>query len=258
MPIIGIDYAKCTQCRYCIDECPTKNYCIETDEKKVIFKPKTCILCGHCIAICPKNAILYKDMKDFALEFEEPIEFSLDEELYKLIRSKRSIRRYKNQKVPNKIIEKIIKSIRYAPTAINLRNLKCIIISGKKKIEELTNSIIESMDSGRQKEYLKKSIENGINPFFYNAPHILILHSKNGWGEINAAIALTYAMLYAETLGIGSCWIGGIQKYFLGNKEVPEKILGISNKVCGIMIFGYPSVKYHRAPPRPPLEVREM
>jgi nitroreductase/NAD-dependent dihydropyrimidine dehydrogenase PreA subunit len=258
MPIMGIDYTKCSQCKYCIDECPTKNYSLEEEEKKVIFKPKACILCGHCIAICPENAVLYEDMRDIPLEFEEPIDFLLDEALFKLIRSKRSIRRYKSQKVPHEIIEKIIESIRYAPAAINLRNLKSIIISGKKKIEEFTYSIIESMESGKQKENLKKSVENGINPFFYNAPHILMLHSKNGWGEVNATIALTYAMLYAETLGIGSCWIGGIQKYFLGNREVTERILGISNKICGMMIFGYPAVKYHRSPPRPPLEVNEI
>ncbi|MHA2131367.1 MAG: nitroreductase family protein, partial [Promethearchaeota archaeon] len=166
-----------------------------------------------------------------------------------------SVRRYQNKLVPNEIIQKIIETIRYAPTAINLRTIKCILISGKEKISEFTDSVIDSIKSEKEKTELKKMREEGLNPFFYNAPHVLILHSKNGWAEIDATIAITYAMLYAESVGLGSCWIGGIQKLFIGNKDISEKIIGNSDKVGGIMIFGYPSVKYYRAPPRPPIKL---
>ena len=134
--------------------------------------------------------------------------------------------------------------------------MKCILISGQEKIGEFTDNIIDSIQSEKERTGLKKLREKGINPFFYNAPHILILHSPNGWAEINATIAITYAMLYAESLGLGSCWIGGVQKLLAGNKDISEKVIGNSNKVGGMMIFGYPAVKYHRAPPRPPLEIK--
>ena len=64
-------------------------------------------------------------------------------------------------------------------------------------------------------------------------------------------------MLYAETLGLGSCWIGGIQKYLAEKKERSENTLGISDKVCGIMILGYPAAKFYRAPPRSSLKVKK-
>lgn len=257
MPIKGIDKRRCNICQECIKECVMSRFSLDEEENKISFNSENCILCGHCIAICPENAILYDDMKDTVLDIEEPSDSLSHDVLFKLIRSKRSVRRYKSKIVPNEIIEKIIESMRYAPTAINSRNLKCIIISGRKNIEEFTDSIIESIISEKEKENLKKSRVEGMNPFFYNAPHILILHSKNGWGEINATIAITYAMLYAETLGLGSCWIGGIQKFFMNNKEKSKKILSIDDVIVGIMIFGYPAVKYKRAPPRPPLEVKE-
>ncbi|MFW9824003.1 MAG: nitroreductase family protein [Candidatus Thorarchaeota archaeon] len=257
MPILGIN-DKCINCGQCISECPTRNFKLDEQQDQTIFSKTQCILCGHCIAICPTDAIIYEDMMDVAIDFKELNGFPSPESLYKLIRYKRSVRRYQNKLVPDEIIENMLESIRYAPTAINLRSMKCMLISGKEKIEEFADKIIDSLESEREKSSLKKLRDKGVTPFFYNAPHILILHSNNGWAEINATIAITYAMLYAETLGIGSCWIGGIQKYFAGNKEISKKIIGNSDKVGGIMIFGYPAVEYKRAPPRPPIELNTL
>ncbi|MHA2181580.1 MAG: nitroreductase family protein [Promethearchaeota archaeon] len=258
MPIMGIDSEKCSNCKQCISECPTRNFKFDEKQEKTLYVKTQCILCGHCIAICPENAILYEDMKDIAIDIEMSNSFPSTDSIYTLIRSKRSVRRYQEKLVPNDIIKKIMETIRYAPTAINLRSIKSILISGKEKIDKFTDTIIESIEPEKEKSGLKNLREKGINPFFYNAPHVLILHSNNGWAEINATIAITYAMLFAETLGIGSCWIGGIQKLFAGNNKISEKAIGNSDKVGGIMIFGYPSVKYRRVPPRPPINIKYM
>jgi hypothetical protein len=49
--------------------------------------------------------------------------------------------------------------------------------------------------------------------------------------------------------------MGGIQKYLAEKIERTESSLGITDKVCGIMILGYPAVKYYRTPPRSSLKV---
>ena len=108
--------------------------------------------------------------------------------------------------------------------------------------------------SGRVFINAEKKRENGIDPFFYNAPHILTFHSDNDWDSKNATIVITYAMLCAETLGLGSCWIGGVERFLNENKDVQKKVFGIEDEIFGIMILGYPTVKYYRAPPRPPIE----
>lgn len=256
MPITGIDYIKCSICKQCIKECPTNNYSLDGTREKVVFNPKTCIICGHCIAVCPKDAILYENMKGRVLDIEDSTSVTSQNAIHNLIASKRSIRRYKNKEVPQEIMDKVIDSMKYAPTAMNLRTLKCRIISGAQQVKKFTTRIIETIDSEKEKEIYKRSLEKGNNPFFYNAPHILILHSKDSWGVINATITITYAMLYAETLGLGSCWIGGIQQYLAENKKRAKQVLGISNKVCGIMILGYPAVKYYRVPPRAALKIK--
>ncbi|MFX1427229.1 MAG: nitroreductase family protein [Promethearchaeota archaeon] len=256
MPIIGIDYNKCTICKQCIIECPTTNFALDNEKEEVVFNPKSCIICGHCIAICPEDAILYEDMKGKVLDIEDPTNLISQNAIHNIIVSKRSIRRYKNKEVPQEILDKVINSMSYAPTAMNLRTLKCRLISGAQKIKEFSERIIDTIEPENERDEYKKRLEEGKNPFFYNAPHILLLHSKDGWGLINATITITYAMLYAETLGLGSCWIGGIQRYLAQNKERTKAVLGISDRVCGIMILGYPAVKYYRAPPRAPLRVK--
>ncbi|MFX1280064.1 MAG: nitroreductase family protein [Promethearchaeota archaeon] len=256
MPITGIDFAKCSICKQCIKECPTNNYSLDEKRQKVVYNLKSCILCGHCIAVCPEDAILYENMKSRVFAIEDPTITTSQKAIHNLIASKRSIRRYKNKEVPQDVLDKVFDSMKYAPTAMNLRTLKCRLISGNQEIKEFSMRIIDTIESEKERKAYKDRLEEGKNPFFYDAPHILILHSKDSWGVVNATITITYAMLYAETLGLGSCWIGGIQQYLVESKERTKKILGISDRVCGIMILGYPAVKYYRVPPRAPIRVK--
>lgn len=62
-------------------------------------------------------------------------------------------------------------------------------------------------------------------------------------------IADTYAMLGAESLGLGSCMIGSINPFLrYGGKSLKKKY-GINTRVReGVfIIFGYPRYRYHKA-----------
>ena len=260
MPILGINLDICTNCGQCINECPMRNFRMDETQKQTIFdKSKVCILCGHCIAVCRDNAIQFEDMRDDVLNFEanqDPSELISYEAMQQFLRAKRSVRQYQSKKVPTEIIEKVIDSMRYAPTGANMRMLKCLILSDEEEIKLLSDSIIDAIETGGVDNRLSKIRDVGIDPIFYRAPHVLILYSKNPWDSINTSIAMTYGMLSAQTMGLGSCWIGFAQGVLLENSRIREKFTGIQTYVLGVMTLGYPSVKYYRAPPRPPLEIR--
>lgn len=257
MSIKGIDFKKCNFCYECIKECPIGNFSQASNGVEIIFhNSQNCVLCGHCIAVCPEDAIIYEDMKDTATDLEQGVKNVSYDSMYKLMSSKRSIRQYKNKKVPKELIQKVINSMRYAPTSMNTRTLKCLVISEDQKIDNLIESIIKAVKSEEEREIYRKKREKIIDPFFHNAPHILILYSNNDWDSKNAIIAITYAMLCAETLGLGSCWIGGIQIFLNENKEIQKNIFGMDDEICGIMILGYPTMNYFRVPPRPPIETK--
>lgn len=258
MPIIGIDLEKCINCKECVNICVGRNYRIDEDQNHPIFDDsRDCILCGHCIAVCPENAILYRDMRDEALEYEtgqNPAELISYNTLHQFLRVKRSVRKYKKKKISKDLIVKVIESMRYAPTGVNRRTMKCHVISNEHTIKLLVDSIVEHIESGESNKKLRRLRDKGIDPIFYDAPHVLILYSKNPWDSRNAAIAMTYGMLSAQSLGLGSCWIGMAHGTLNENPKIRTELAGIQDHVLGVMTIGYPTVKYLRAPPRPPIE----
>jgi Dissimilatory sulfite reductase (desulfoviridin), alpha and beta subunits len=52
---VDINLERCNGCVLCMKACPMKAIRIMKDEKAHILG--TCIDCGSCISICPKNAI---------------------------------------------------------------------------------------------------------------------------------------------------------------------------------------------------------
>ena len=256
MPIIGIDIEKCNNCKDCINICVRRNY--SEEQNQVIFdNSRDCILCGHCISICPNNAILYEDMGDEAKEYQEiknPSELIPYNTLHQFLRAKRSVRKYKPDKIPKELIEKVLNSMRYAPTGTNSRNLNCHIISNEETIKTLLDSIVEHRDSVEDIKRLKRLREKGIDTIFYDAPHVLIIYSKYPWDNRNAAIAITYGMLSAHSLGLGTCWIGMAHGTLSNNPNILREIAGIKDHILAVMTVGYPAVEYFRAPPRPPIE----
>ena len=271
MSVIGIDKEKCTNCKLCIQECGRAYFSVNKD-KEVVFNESlnTCNICGHCIAICPEDAIITKDLDDVeTFEGIDSPESIVDfDKIYKFIRAKRSIRLYKNKKVPKELIEKVFDAMRYAPSASNARKWRYVILSDPEKIEALSDEIVKSnyaymgFQSGEQALKYFKSIGRSI---FYNAPHVIVLYYRVvekssvmlGIRANDAGIALTYGMLAAESLGLGTCWIGMVQVAIPMNREILN-ILGIKGMVLGAFTLGYPAVKYRRTAPRPPLKIKGL
>jgi len=271
MSIIGINKEKCTNCGLCIQEC-VRGYFYLNEEGRVLYNTDlgTCNICGHCIAVCPEDAIITKDLDDITSfpGIDSPGDILESEKFLQFLRAKRSIRRYKKKKVPKELIEKIFQAMRYAPSASNARAWRYVILSDPEKIQQLSDEMVKVnytyMGFQSAEQALVHLQSKNIN-LFYNAPHLIVLYyritEKNsvmiGLRGNDAGIALTYGMLEAETLGLGSCWIGLLQGAIPLNKEI-LKILGIRGMVLGAFTLGYPAVKYHRTTPRAPLKIKEI
>jgi len=265
MPILGIDYEKCTNCKNCLYSCYYIRYDRQNDRVNFEDPYNFCNLCGHCIGKCPVNAISFKD-------FGETIEFGKGTKVYDLIpydtlhkfmSGKRSIRLYKATKVPREVMKKIVATMSYAATGGNVRRLKCLIVSDDEKIKTLSDLIIDEMLSDPAtteiyKQGLKLMRERGRDPVFYKAPHLIILYSNYDFDAMNSTIALTQGMLSAQSLGLGSCWIGMAHLFLNNKKQVKKDLLGIEDRVWGVIILGYPAVKFYRIPPRPLMETRGL
>ncbi|MHA2324670.1 MAG: nitroreductase family protein, partial [Promethearchaeota archaeon] len=241
-------------------------------DKEVIFNENlnSCNICGHCIAICPEDAIVTENLNDVVTfpGIDSPETIVDSEQLFRLLRAKRSVRHYKKKKVTKELLEKVFEAMRYAPSASNARKWRYVILSDPEKIDVLSNEIVKAQyrymgfQSGEQAVKYFKSTGRNI---FYNAPHVIVLYYRTieratvmiGLKANDAGIALTYGMLAAESLGLGSCWIGMIQGAVPLNKEI-LKVLGIKGMVLGAFTLGYPAVKFRRTAPRPQLKIKGL
>ena len=66
MSIVSIDEEKCQRDWFCVNECPARIFEIRNKEEipKVTERAEElCINCGHCVAVCPHEAVALESMR---------------------------------------------------------------------------------------------------------------------------------------------------------------------------------------------------
>jgi nitroreductase len=93
-------------------------------------------------------------------------------------------------------------------------------------------------------------MEQGLDPIFRGAPHLLIASAAEGvpTREADVFIALSYFELLAASAGLGTTWCGlgkwamvDLAPQLLRSVGVPE-----NHDVVYLMLFGKPDVQYYR------------
>ncbi|MFP3950261.1 MAG: nitroreductase family protein [Candidatus Micrarchaeia archaeon] len=160
-------------------------------------------------------------------------------EVEECILSRRSVRAYQDKTVAEEDIQKILKAGAMAPSAKNLQPVRSIVITNKEKIKELSGKVKEKLKQlgGRYKE--KAETEEDI--VFYGAPLlILLVGNREKWTKVDCALAAENMMLQARAMGLGSCYIGFMNK--IGDDQETLGTLGIeeNQELYCPLIFGYP------------------
>jgi nitroreductase/NAD-dependent dihydropyrimidine dehydrogenase PreA subunit len=259
MPVIGVDYDKCVNCGTCLRICP-RNFVEDKQQNRIVFAdPKNrCNLCGHCIAACPEDAILHKNMGQ-CVTFEgvdKPEELVSYDSLFNLLRSHRSVRHYKKDKVPADLLEKVCDAMQYAPTAGNMRSEYLSILSDEDQVKKLSDGVREALlgNPGIRAMYeegFALAAKRYRSHIFYDAPHVVFVFSglNMAMEDANIAILVTYGRLAAQSLGLGTCWNGWTTQAMEFNPKLKE-IAGVRGSKVGVFTLGYPDETYYRVPPR--------
>lgn len=163
-------------------------------------------------------------------------------ETIKNIKTRRSIKKFKNEMLPAEIIDEIIEAGTYAPSGKNRQSAIIIAITNK----ELRNKL--------SKLNAKVLGNENIDPF-YGAPVVLVvLADKNCPTYIyDGSLVMGNLLLAAHSLNIGSCWIHRAKEVF-DTEEGKEilKSLGIKGEYEGIgnCVLGYADVDLPKPSPR--------
>jgi len=128
--MMKVDPKKCIGCTKCIDDCLVND--IIMVEEKAQIKNENCFKCGHCIAICPVNAVSTSEYNMSEVKEYNEEEFSIPaDNLLNFIKFRRTIRQFKEKDVEENKIMKIIEAGRYTPTGSNQQDVSFTVVKDK-------------------------------------------------------------------------------------------------------------------------------
>jgi nitroreductase len=243
---------------------------IKMDESgKAFIRNRACIACGHCVAICPVNAVTcdHLDMQE-VVEYDAAAFDIAPENLMNFIHFRRTIRNFKDLPLTKDQIMRIIDAGRFTQTGGNLQDVSFIVV--QEKLDTLKDLIFESLNeaakffiqeveegkresSGYAKLWLKMYEAYRIDPvandrLFFNAPAIIVVVSNS---QVNGALASSNMELMINAMGLGTMFSGFFKRASLMNPKIAD-FLGVAdfNNIVTCMVVGYPNVTYQRTVPR--------
>jgi nitroreductase len=161
------------------------------------------------------------------------------ESLLALLKGRRSIRRYRPDPVPDEMVEQLLEAGRWAPSASNRQPWAFIVI---------------------RDETIRRQVAQHAAYYFIRWAHVgeaplLIVLCGDGQNRIyrrflheDVGLAGGQIMLQAKALGLGSCWIGALDRKAIADiLKVPEHM-----EIVGLLTVGFPA-EDPPPPPRKPL-----
>ena len=284
---VTIDKERCNGCGLCAIRC-MRCFTNKDGEITVNANAETCNICGHCIALCPADAITHSqmNMNNFP-DVNDQIHFDTDE-FIQFIRQRRSHRSFKDKPIPKENMAKLIEMCRYIPTGSNLQTVEIKVITQPEKIKKLSDLTVDyfqgmikdvetQMEAHTSKgeeippalnqwkaladryKMLPLARDFGMDPILHKAPAVMVFHSapSPSTPKDDCVIAAQTVVLGAMTMGLGTCYIGLLNFSANGSPRVKEALnLPPGNKPYCILILGYPKLKFRRAVDRTPVKVQ--
>ncbi len=170
-----------------------------------------------------------------------------------MIMERRSVRRYKDEKVSHELLKEIIEVSRWAPSWVNYQVARYTIVDDEAMIKSIA--------------------ENAVRGFTYNtktlsrAKGLMVLsyvvgksgkkeemteefENTNIWEMFDAGIACQTFCLAAHAKGVGTCIMGVV------NQEEIAKIISLpeQEKVAAVIVYGFEDGDHAKATPRKSVE----
>jgi nitroreductase len=149
-------------------------------------------------------------------------------DLYEVVRTRRSVRAYRPDPIPQEVLNRVLEAARIAPSGSNRQPTRLILVRDDKIKQELVPMCHDQA-------------------FIATAPVVVVAcgrdikHNRGEWmGRyavlVDAAIAVDHLTLAARAEGLGTCWIGSfknaaLKQYF----KLPQDV-----DVVALTPLGYP------------------
>ena len=273
----------CQGCGRCVEVCKDFGIVVENGKARPSGNPIFgCIACGHCMAICPSGAV---KIAGRTLSGEDLFPLpgnqasATYEPLLNLLQKRRSIREFSPDPVEKHLIDQILGAARTAPMGLPPSDVNVLVLPSRESVRRFSEDFCSHLETvkwffsgwflalarpffGKDTTDLLKSfarpladkytdsMSRGIDLVTYDAPVALYFYGSPLCDPADPIIAATYAMLAAESLGLGTCMLGAIHPLIQSGKSAREfrERHGIKHKSREglFVIIGHPAVNYTR------------
>ena len=293
---VTIDTELCKKDGLCAMICPEAVF--QQDEKVTVPKisnehMERCIACGHCVAICRQGAISHSEFPPTTIRAIPFGQMPTTEQVLALLKTRRSIRAFRDKPLMKNTIEAIIDGARFAPSGHNSQSTEFLVVQDRAVLNKVSAMVIEYLkfeikrfsnplfrtvalladrdlaESGLHEipgfKRMIQLFESGADPILNGAPVLLAFHARRtvGFADVNAQLALQNASLVAHALGIGHFYTGWVLSPCRApmarawNRRIPS-LLGIppDNNLYGALALGYPIPRFKNMIERKPPIIR--
>lgn len=145
-----------------------------------------------------------------------------------IMKSRRSVRKYKNKAIPEGTLNKVLEAARIAPSGKNFQPWKFIIVQDREKKEELAVA-------SRNQSFIAQAPVVIVACGFPEKSYQYQGNYMKSW-SIDVSIAVDHLMLMAWEEGLGTCWIGAFRE------DEVKQVLSIPDevRVLALTPLGYP------------------
>jgi nitroreductase/NAD-dependent dihydropyrimidine dehydrogenase PreA subunit len=265
MGLLTIDEAKCKKDGLCVRECPMVIINLKDGEGFPEIVPggeDICNSCGHCVAICPHGALDHSWVpRERSPLIEKDLQIN-ENQAVQFLRSRRSIRFFKDQPVEREKIQRLIEIARYAPSGGNLQLVEWVVFTNPDRIKGIAEGTVEWMRQVLEEApqsvppyypLIVGAWDMDFNSVTWSAPALVLASAPEEatTGMADVILALSYFELAAPKLGLGTCWAGLVNGAMKASAAVRETVgLPDGHPHFYPMMIGYPKPKYSRVPER--------
>lgn len=250
---VQIDAEKCVGCELCVKTCAAKNLTCNEGKAKTISKD--CMMCGQCVAICPRAAVSISGY-DTLMEQKNAKKPLDPAQVLDVIRFRRTIRQFQNKAIPKDVLGQILEAGRLTHTAKNMQDVSFMVLEREKdKMEALAVRLFRRIKPlANLFSPMARRHEIGSRFFFFNAPTVIVILAKD---KTNGILAAQNMEFVAEANGLGVLYSGFFTMAANTSRKLKKELCVPRDKrVAMTLVLGYPAVKYVRAAPREPLDVK--
>ena len=162
-----------------------------------------------------------------------------ENEVINTIMARRSVRQYLNKPVEHEKLEAVVRAGINAPSGMNRQPWIIRVVEDQQLIADVNKVFMqENPDQVKRDPNFKN--------MFRNAPNLIcVCTPAQGGGELDAGLLGENMMLAAQSLGLGTCCLGGPVRFLLSNEkakffidrlDIPEDY-----KLNYIIAIGYPN-----------------